>query len=1052
MNGARGPQFQIKLSSGRVLGPLDLDRIRLLIAKQKLLGNELARELPHGDWVDINSVSEIADIFVEAALSTRAVSRPPAKPVFSPDDANAPTLQLSPEQQAASTQILGAAASPEPSPPQEEEAESGRIELEDIEERTLVDTGEPTAPTRPQPTRASVGTPPPQQSAEPKAPEEPTGVGLAGEPESPSEDSDEKTIVAPVESDGIMDLMAIDERTLFQKKQELSPGAARLRAKNIARERTVMFERPGGGGPLIKIPGARRRFTLRELLIIIFVGTGLGYFGLEFMSEDTLPPTATLINYRARLPESIKGQVDPAKSSKAYEEGLAFYLTDNVQGYVLAADRFRRAASLDPGNIKALSMLASSYLNLIDSVNKDENFFTTISRLIDLAKAKGVDLPEIVIAETEFFVVTNRPEAAQNRIVEYTKVNPKFGGEMFYYIALALYHRGDFPAAARFVNQIPENRAFSPKIFHLKGLIAEGLGDQDAALAEYQKAVDFNKAHLKSRLRIASIHNAKGQLKEAARHLDVIVNETHLLSPQDQAYGYYLHGLLSELFQEWDTALADLERAVALDRGKSTYLLELYVLRGKAGESAQAVKKPVRMYYFLGEGEKHLREGRTHEALSSFLQARQEMPDSPIPLVKIGDMFTKLNDLANARLNYKLAAQRAPNSIEVWSKYMDVLIESYDWEEAQKAMDKFRKLPVSQSAIDKAAADMYAKQGRHVEAQGYYKRAMARESIDPDVYIAYAKSLLATQKYDEAPFYFAIALRYDPLSVEAILGTAKAVATSESVDRAVTYLQDELQKSNSARAELLAGIAELEIQRGEWQQAQRRVDQAREANPDYAFPWKLQAQIHLSREGSDRKALERALDAYKSYSDRNPSDPSGYLERYQIFIKKTQYDKGLEELNKIYGIYPKYPKLHFYKGTLYSLMGNSRSAIEEYQRELANHPDELVTLAALGKELIAAGAPQDAMTPLARAMSLSPNWAEAKHLAGLANYMMKNYAAAVALYQAALNFDQANPLIHKRLGMAYREMGDPTSAAQAFRKYLEMEPDAPDRALFQKYR
>jgi tetratricopeptide (TPR) repeat protein len=1045
MSEARGPQFQIKLFSGRVLGPLDLERIRLLIGKRKLFGNELARALPHGDWVDINSVPEIADLFVEAALSTtrafaNPVIPPPAKPKSLVDD-QAKTIQLSAEQQAAATRVLPLgpeAGAPQSGDPKKTPSQEVRIELEDVNERTMLAgaTKEAAAPEG-----SDAGN------------EEATRVGQL---EQPAEEAEPTLVADPEEEDGVMDIIALEEQPkprlpfLLGPKSGESQSGARL-PRNIAREETVVFQRPGVG-PLIKIPGAKRRFTLRELLVILFVGTGLGYFGLEFMTEEDAPARVTLTNYRARLPDLVKRQPDPAKSAKVYDEGLTAYLSDTVEGYVQAAHRFRLAATLDPGNVKALSMLASSYLNLIDSVSKDENYFGVISKLIDLAKAKGVDLPEIVIAETEFFVTTNRPEAAQNRIIEHTKTNPKFGGEMFFYIALALYHRGDHVAAARYVNQIPENRAFSAKIFYLKGQIAEGLGDTDQALREYEKAVDFNKSHLKSRLRIASILNQRGQLKEAARHLDVIVTLPHLLSPQDQAYGYYLHGLLAELFQQWDTALADLERAVKLDRGKSTYLLELYVLRGKAGESAQAVKKPVRMYYFLGEGEKHLRDGSTREALNAFLQARKEVPESPIPPLKIGDMFRKQNDLASARMNYRLAAERAPTSIEVWSKYIEVLIESYDWDAAQKAMDRFRKLPVSQSAIDKAAADMYAKQGRHVEAQGYYKRAMARESIDPDVYVAYAKSLTATRNFQEAPFYFAIALRYDPLSSDAILGTAKAVAASESVERAISYLQDELQKSGSPRAELLAGIAELEIQRGEWQQAQRRVDQSREANGDYAYPWKLQAQIHMSREGSDSKALERALEAYKSYSDRNPSDPSGYLERYQIFIKKTQYDKALEELNKIYGIYPKYPKLHYFKGTLYSLMGNSRSAVEEFQRELANHPDELITLAALGKELITAGAPQDAMTYLAKAMSLSPQWAEAKHLAGLANYVMKNYAASAALYQAALQFDSANPLIYKRLGMAYREMGDATSAAQAFRKYLEMEPDAPDRALFQKYR
>jgi predicted Zn-dependent protease len=129
----------------------------------------------------------------------------------------------------------------------------------------------------------------------------------------------------------------------------------------------------------------------------------------------------------------------------------------------------------------------------------------------------------------------------------------------------------------------------------------------------------------------------------------------------------------------------------------------------------------------------------------------------------------------------------------MWSKYINSLIQSYEWDEAQTAMERFRKLPVSQSAIDKAAGDMYAKQGRQVEAQAYYRKALARESIDPEVYVAYARSLMATKNFKDAPVYFALALRYDPLNVEALVGTAKCIAATESIDRAISLLQDELQ-------------------------------------------------------------------------------------------------------------------------------------------------------------------------------------------------------------------------------------------------------------------
>jgi tetratricopeptide (TPR) repeat protein len=472
------------------------------------------------------------------------------------------------------------------------------------------------------------------------------------------------------------------------------------------------------------------------------------------------------------------------------------------------------------------------------------------------------------------------------------------------------------------------------------------------------------------------------------------------------------------------------------------------------------MKAEAKMYYFLSEGEKRLgsTQPQTHEALTQFLRAKQENPRSPLPHMKIGDMFYRLHDYQNALINYKLAADRAPNNIEVWSKYMAILVENFEWAEAQKAMEKFRKLPVPQSAVDKAAADMYAKQGRHREAQTYYVRAMSRDSIDPGVYIAYAKSLMNSKNYREAPFFFALALRFDPLNTDALIGTARCVAATESIDRAISMLQDEMQKGSRAVGAFLSAIAEFQIQKGDWDLAQQNVNQAMAADPDLAEPWRLQAEIYLNQggqsgqSGKDREVLNKALAAYQSYSDRNVSDPIGHLERYKLFIKKTDFEAAANELEKIYSIYPKYPNLHYYKGALFSIMRNRRAAIAEFKAELDNNPNNMTTLKALGKEYVEQGTPDQGLPYFTKAMTLEPEDAEAKAEAANANFLMKNFTGAAALYQAALVYDPANPALYKRMGIAFRAAGDHNSATQAFRKYLELEPDAPDKMEFQRYR
>ncbi len=961
-------------------------RADLLIKKEILLGKELARIYPEGDWIYIYQINELNNLFMKYFQG--------------------------------GTEALGG----------ESEKEDLLEDVDNFAKTVILETKDPQAPSEN------------KQEEIIEAPKEDEILPTENEKEEVSKtlfyDSGDPVFL---KQEGAED--ALDENT----KIEQYP----IEERKLSDEKTIIFERKKE----IKNSDAKKRPV--KILLIFLV---LTVITLLLWNNE---PAKEKINFkieivRARLPEYKTKKSDPQKSIINYAKAMKVYVDDTPDGYKKAIVLLQESLLYDSSNAKALAILASCYLNLIDSSNKDEKYFQIITKLIEMSQEKSIDLQETVIAEVEFYVVVNRAEAAQRRIVNYTKKHKEYDPVMLYYLAYAFYHRGEYESAAKYINMYPENKAFSAKLFYLKGLIAESLGDEATARQEYEKALRFNKNHLKSHLQIVEILNKEGSLKTAADHLNFILSKPGLIETKKLARAFYLRTRLREIKEEWDQALGDIEKAVKFDKDNKDYILEHYTLRAKLGDSVDKFKTSAKMYYFLSEGEKHLAKGNDEHALNMYLKARQEDMNSYIPPMKIGDMFINLHDIRNALLNYKKAADLAPKNIDIWSKYLAVLIQSYDWSEAEKAMNKFRGLDVSQSAIDKAAADMYAKQGRHTEAQKFYRKAMSRESIDPTVYLAYAESLLATRNYKEAPFFFSLARRYDPLNVRATIGISRAVAEGESIDRAIQMLQDELKKATLFKSELLSEIAKLKMQRGDWGGAQNDIDAAKIENPNNAMPWKLQAEIFIEKVNEDpKKYFEKALQAYGSYSDRNPSDPSGYLERYKIFVKmaKTEglrpkydpFEKAAEELNKIYAIYPKYPNLHYFKGSLYAMMGNFKSAVEEFKRELTNNPNTVPALVDLGRSLVELGDAEGALKYLTEAMKRAPRQSEPKHWAGYANYKMRNFQGAIALYQAALQYDKANPVLYKRLGEAYRATGDQVGASRAYGKYLEMEPDAEDR-------
>jgi tetratricopeptide (TPR) repeat protein len=994
-----GPLYKIRLASGRVLGPLDLKRIRALILGGQILGSELARPHPVGEWKEMGSFPELADMLLQNALGKlsgtpepSSVQDPPA-----PVDLGAATQILAP------TQIQVA---PKPDKPEE---------LEEPDEATVVGVAPVTS----------------SRAASDLEPEEKTTLAPALEPEGEIEieaGSDPATAV----------LEALPE------------------VRNIANEKTVVFSRSSDSKSLPgRFGNATTRAARRVVSPIAVVLFGV-YVLVEVLnggsgSQLSSSKAARAARIRPVLPSGTTKTPDPAKSKTHYLAALAHYQQDTLPAYRKAVEGFHRALKADLDNVRALAFLASSYLNLIDVSNKDENYFSVILKLIELSRAKGVELPETLISDAEYLTFTGRPLAAQNRIIDYSKAQKNYSQVVLVYLAQALIARGEFAQAARYLASVPPKSGMDAKAYYLKGRVAEALGDFAGAVREYEATLKESPKHGFARYRMVKLANATNELPAVRKHLEFITSSAEHLPSRERADAFFIRSRLDQQEGKLDVALGHLERALRLEPENADYNLNYFLLRARAGDSLPGLKKEARVYFYMAESERLIREGKIEEAQIQLMEARREAPENPQPLVRLANLFyNNKADVLNARISLKKAAALAPSDVRIWSRYIELLIQSYEWDEANRGLARLRTLPVQQGAIDKAMADWYARQGRHEEAQQFYKKALSREVIEPSVYVAYGKSLLETKNYDQAPFIFALAQRMDPENPETIIGTAKAILGSEGMDRALAYLRDELQKGNTTRVELLCALAEMLIQKGAWDEAQTTIDQARLSAPDVALPYKVQAQLELAKPGLLRTGGElgmrrRAAQAYQSYLDRSPADAGILYERYKLLVELSEFKGADDALQRIYELYPRFPNLHYSKGLIYVKLGNFKAAQAEFEQELKNGNGSVQVLLALGGIHVELKEPEPALKYFVQAMQKAPREAEPKNQAAYANFLLKKYEASTALYREALKLDSGNPIIYRRLGDTYRAMSDLANARWAYQKYLEMEPDAADR-------
>ena len=674
-----------------------------------------------------------------------------------------------------------------------------------------------------------------------------------------------------------------------------------------------------------------------------------------------------------------------------------------------------------------------------------------INKLIELSRLKDLDLVETLMAEVEFLAASRRYDAAIQRLVEYSKVSGKFDPILYFYVGWLYEQKHEYSNAMKYLNQIPATALPIPKLYYLRGLLHEENNEYDEAVAEYKRALNLNPKHAKSILGEIRVAEKNGTLKSMLANVQFLTNNPSYQSPKEYVSALIYRSKLALLYQQPDEAIKSLEQAIRIDPKNEDLRLEYYTLLSQATKNPH-YKNLAQMYALVLEGDRDMRAGKIHEAITVLIQAKDTFSKSEVPLEKMGDLFFQTGEYQKAIGNFRTALAINPKAGEIAIKLIDALIKNHEWEEAQKYLARYRNHPKLKSSIDRLAGDLALYQLNYSQAITFYKKAMARDSIDTEVYSSYANTLRELDQCKDAQFFYSLAQRLDPSNFAAIVGAAKCLLKTDNVDAAVGRIQDELSRLPKARADLLTAIGEIYYLAHDDDRALQFTGQAIELDPDYPESYRIEGLVFLRQMISKKDAKKKALDALKAYSDRKNSDPFGYLQRFEIFLKDSDFEHATEELDRVFDVSPRYPELHYRRSQLYSKIGRTKDALHELEDELKLNPRLVKAHVEMGNIYAKANNPDEAMKSFVKAMELDPQNAQAKIGAGYVNYLKRQFPSAIALYQAALSLDRGNPDIYKKLGFAYRDSGDSQKAAQAFRNYLDLAPDASDRSQFEQYK
>ncbi len=616
------------------------------------------------------------------------------------------------------------------------------------------------------------------------------------------------------------------------------------------------------------------------------------------------------------------------------------------------------------------------------------------------------------------------------------------------YSALA---RGDAARAVTVFGKLDALKPGTPRGALGTGLALAAKRDAAGAKAAFEKVLAAAPGHLRARLELATLAEAAGDLAEAETQLAPILVDgaDAKLAPAERARALALRGVLlgrtSEHAAEADKVL---EQALAADPKLVEPRLALARLRLRRADAVGAVaalepvsgqaagmpalaavriralaaagraldasslataalqKAPGDPLLLLARASALEASGKAGEAAALFRDAAARDPGAYEPRLALGRIALASGDLASARVELAAAVEKAPREPAGHALLGELAAAEGDAAGAEKEYAGALALDREYAPAELGLAKLAVARGDRTDARARLERALALDVRSADGRLLYGNLLWQAKELPAAEVAYQAAVDLQPRNALALtrLGAVK-LERGEDLPGAVQRLTAGVAEDEQlAEARLWLGRALLK--RGETPAAVSSLRRAVQLEPRSAENH-VGLAIGLERSG----ALQEAVDEYRGAMAADP--------------KLTEAPERL--------------------GALFMSNNRFEDAAGAYERAIAASPKTAKYRIALGDARAKLGANEEAIRIYREALKIDGNAVQVHYRLARAVHDSQGAKAALPLYERAAKEEKENPMPHYFLGYLYKEKGQKARAADEFKRFLKMKPEADEK-------
>jgi len=332
-----------------------------------------------------------------------------------------------------------------------------------------------------------------------------------------------------------------------------------------------------------------------------------------------------------------------------------------------------------------------------------------------------------------------------------------------------------------------------------------------------------------------------------------------------------------------------------------------------------------------------------------------------------------------------------------------------------------------------AAAEEALRKGDYSKAiENFLKLERVAPGI-AEIHANLATAYYSLGRYDDAAQQAQLALRLKPSLTHARITLGLSLAQSDRCKEALSYLEKDYPRAPDSQLKRALGTEALRCAMYE-NEPGRAVELVRMLNRDFPDdPDLLYLSSHVYSDLSTQASQRLLATAPQSFE--------AHQLNAEVLATQGKLSEAAEEYRKVLSLSPNLAGIHYQLGEL--LLAGERGpntleeARREFEAELKFHPRNAGAEYELGEMARQARQWDDAIEHFSRALTVDPQFAEA--LIGLGKTLVSagRPQQAVAPLERAVRLEPANPNAHYQLSFAYRRLGREQEAAKELTAYRE---------------